>query len=72
MTWALIAQALVIALLVIDRHIRESDAAKERARLMNAAIARHAGDFIALQRTTTTDPADAAVEPTRSPLVGLE
>lgn len=67
-------QALVIAFLVADRHVRDRAAQAERAVLLNAAIARHSGDFVALQRAAgaATEPAaHPSAEPTRH-LIGLE
>ena len=69
---ALLAQVAVIAALLIERTFAERRHGAERKTLTNALMARHPGEFIALQRTDDRAPRTPRVDRTDdAPVIGL-
>lgn len=68
----LLVLAAVIAALLAERAVSERRHALERRTLTNACMARHPGEFIALERTDNRAPRQPRVERTDDdPVIGL-
>ena len=71
-TAALLALVLVVAALLVERTVAERRHVAERKTLTNALMARHPGEYIALQRTDDRAPRTPRVERTDdAPVIGL-